>query len=71
MHFALDNWQLSVPRMTVSASLIPVSYLIRYLRFSGKLSPRVVSGRLYQARDSERLCLSEVFDACDTQTPAS
>jgi ubiquitin carboxyl-terminal hydrolase 1 len=52
MHFALDNWQLTVPRMIVSASLIfllsshvPIA--------SAKCSAGVVLRGLHQARDSK------------------
>jgi len=71
MHFAFDNWQLAVPRMSVS---IPPSLSTKtsstqsFYVIPGKLSTRNLPSRLHPPRTPNRLHMPQMFPPSNTQT---
>ncbi len=66
MHFALDNWQLAVPRLAVSLHrfflLPPSPPSLLFIRLgAGRLSIRRLFRRLHPPRSPQRLYLQEMF----------
>lgn len=62
MHFALDNWQLAVPRLAVSLHLVSSNLkLLIYFVWQGCLSIRRLLRRLHPSRGPQRLYLQEML----------